>query len=139
MVCFDETVLWRQKRTTAELNKHDFEYSEGIFLGIGGMSTELLVGTLRGVFRTRDVRALSDQAAKWNCEFVLKFDTPLEKYIDPSEQLPDQVTVEPGVLAHDILPPDVETQTAVRRMRLSPGDFLVHWYTARCPGCIALR
>ena len=34
--------------------------------------------------------------------------------------------IEPGVIAHDVLPPDVETYTAVRRMRLSPGDFLVH-------------
>ena len=38
-----------------------------------------------------------------------------------------------------MLPPDVETQTAVRRMRLAPSDFLVHGYTAGCPGCVALR
>ena len=101
VACFGETVLWRQKRTTTDLNKHDVEYSEGIFLGISGMSTELLVGTPRGVFRTGDVRALSDNAAKWNCEFVMKSNTPFEKYIDPSEQLPDQVIIEPGVIAHD--------------------------------------
>ena len=47
--------------------------------------------------------------------------------------------IEPGVIAHDVLPPDVETQTAVRRMRLAPSDFLVHGYTAGCPGCVALR
>ena len=82
---------------------------------------------------------MSDQAAKWNREFVMKFDPPFEKYIDPSEQLPDQVIVEPGVIAHDMLTLDVETQTAVRRMRLAPRDFLVHGYTAGCPGCIALR
>ena len=86
---------WRQKRTIAELNKHDVEYSEGIFLGISGMSTDLLVGTPRGVFRTRDVRALSNTPAKWNCEFVMKVNTPFEKYIDLSEQLPDQVIISP--------------------------------------------
>ena len=69
----------------------------------------------------------------------MKFNTPFEKYVDPSEKLPDQVIIEPGVIAHDVLPPDVETYTAVRRMRLSPGDFLVHGYTAGCAGCIALR
>ena len=42
------------------------------------------------------------------------------------EQLPDQVLIEPGVIAHDVFPPDVETYTAARRMRLSPGDFIVH-------------
>ena len=86
------------------MGKHDSEYSEGIFLGISGMSTELLVGTPRGVFRTRDVRALSDAPAKWNCEFVLKFNTPFENYVDPSEQLPDRVIIEPGVVAHGELP-----------------------------------
>ena len=34
----------------------------------------------------------------------MKFNTPFEKYIDPSEQLPDQVIIEPGVIAHDVLP-----------------------------------
>ena len=52
VACFGKTVLWRQKRTTVELNKHDVEYSEGVVLGISGMSTELLVGSLRGVFKT---------------------------------------------------------------------------------------
>ena len=69
---------------------------------------------------------MSDTAAKWNNEFVMEFNTPLEQYVDPSVQLPDQVIIEPGVIAHDVLPPDVETQTAVRRMRLAPSDFLVH-------------
>ena len=109
VACFGETVLWRQRRNNSELGNHGSEYSEGIFLGIGGMSTELLVGTPKGVFRTRDVRALSDTPAKWNREFVLKFNTPFENYVDPSEQLPDQVIIEPGVIAHGELPPDVET------------------------------
>ena len=69
----------------------------------------------------------------------MKFNTPFEKCIDPSEQQSDQVSIEPGVIAHDVLPPDVETYTAVRCMRPSPGDFLVHGYTAGCAGCIALR
>ena len=56
----------------------------------------------------------------------MKFNTPFEKNVDPLEQLPDQVIIEPGVIAHDLLPLDVETQTAVRRIRLAPGDFLVH-------------
>ena len=84
VACFGETVLWRQRRNIAELGKHDVEYTEGIFLGISGMSTELLVGTPKGVFRTRDVRALSDTPARWNSEFVVKFNTPFEKYVDPS-------------------------------------------------------
>ena len=55
VACFGKTVLWRKKRTTADLNKHDVEYSDGVFLGISGMSAELLVGTPRAVFRIQDV------------------------------------------------------------------------------------
>ena len=43
--CFGKTVLLRRKRTTAELNKHNVEYSEGLFFRISGMSTELVIGT----------------------------------------------------------------------------------------------
>ena len=38
-----------------------------------------------------------------------------------------------------MLPPDVKTQTAVRRMRLALSDFLVHGYAAGCHRCVALR
>ena len=48
--------------------------------------------------------------------------------------MPGQVIVEAVVVAHDVLPPDVETQTTVRPMRLSPSDFLVHGYTAGAQG-----
>ena len=47
VACFGETVLWRQRRNIAELGKHDVEYTEGVFLGISGMSTKFLVGTPR--------------------------------------------------------------------------------------------
>ena len=132
-------MLWRKKRTIADLNKHDVEYREGVFLDMSGMSSELVVGTPEGVFRTRDLRALSDHGAKWNGKFLLEFDTSFEKYIDPTAQNPDGILIEPGVIAHDVLPPDVEVATGTRRMRLAPSDFLLHGYTAGCPGCIALR
>ena len=64
VACFGETVLWRKKRTLAELNKHDSEYSEGIFLGLSGTSTELVIGTSEGIVRTRDIRMLSDNGSR---------------------------------------------------------------------------
>ena len=139
VACFGETVLWRKKRTIAELNKHDVEYSEGVFLGMSGMGSELVVGTPEGVFRTRDMRILSDHDARWNSEFLLKFNTSFEQYVDPAQSTPDYIAIEPGVIAHDVLPQDVEIPVGTRRMRLSPSDFVVHGYTAGCPGCIALR
>ena len=53
--------------------------------------------------------------------------------------LPDKIGIEPGIIAHDMLPPEVEVAVSTRRMRLSPLDFLIHGYTASCPGCIDLR
>ena len=38
-----------------------------------------------------------------------------------------------------MLPSEVEVAVNTRRMRLSPSDFLIHGYTAGCPGCINLR
>ena len=139
VACFGETVLWRKKRTTAELNKHDVEYSEGVFLGMSGMGSELVIGTPGGVVRTRDIRVLSDEKARWNGAFALRVETHVEQYVDPSEELPDKIGIEPGIIAHDTLPPEVEVAVNTRRMRLSPSDFLTHGYTAGCPGCINLR
>ena len=61
------------------------------------------------------------------------------RHIDPSEELPDKIGIEPGIIAHETLPPEVEFAVSTRRMRLSPLDFLIHGYTSGCPGCIHLR
>ena len=87
---FGETILWRKKRTAADLNKHDVEFSEGIYLGMDGMSSEILIGTPRGVARTRDVRMLSDDDARWNYELLMRFNTSFEEHISPGQQHPDQ-------------------------------------------------
>ena len=93
----------------------------------------------QGVVRTRDVRVLADDGPRWKLKFVMQFGTAFEQCVDPTEQLPDTIVIEPGIVAHDVLPPEVETVTTARRMRLTPSDFLTHGYTARCPGRINLR
>ena len=106
--------------TTAESNKRDAVYSQVLFLGISGMPTELIIGTPGGVARTRDVRILSGPESKLNSEFLLKFNSSFDQYIDPSEQFPDRVQIQTGVIAHDELPPEVDTSTSRRRMRPAP-------------------
>ena len=101
VACFGEIVLWRKKRTTAELNKHDVEYCEGVFLGMSGIGSVLVIGTPGGVVRTRDIRVLSDEKAGWSGVFALRFETHVEQYIDPSGKLPDKIGIEPGIIAHD--------------------------------------
>ena len=89
VACFGETLLWRQKRATTDLGKHDPEYVEGIFLGMSGTSAEIMIGTPTGIKRTRDIRVIADDDIRWSAEFVLKCNTSFEQYIDPSQQLPD--------------------------------------------------
>ena len=47
---------------------------------------------------------------------IMQFGTPFEQYIDHTEQLPFTIVIEPGIVAHDVLVPEVETVTAARRM-----------------------
>ena len=139
VACFGETVLWRQRRATSELGKYDVEYREGIYLGMSGMSSELLLGTREGVVKSRDIRVLSDEKARWNYDFVMEFNTHVEQHINPSEGQPEHVEIEPGLIAHDELPADPDVTVTTRRMRLLPTDFLEHGYTAGCPGCDHIR
>ena len=37
------------------LDKHDVEYSEGVFLGMSGMGSEIFFGTPEGGIRTREI------------------------------------------------------------------------------------
>ena len=100
IACFGETLLWRRRRVASELGKHDVEYTEGIFLGMSGTSAELVIGTPRGIVRTKDVRVLSDHGARWNSEFVLKCNASFEQYIDPSQELPERIIGEPAQRSH---------------------------------------
>ena len=77
---------------------------------------------------------LSDEKARWNGAFALRVETHVEHNIDHSEELPDKIGIKPGIIGHDMLPLVVEVSVSKRQMRLSPSDFLIHSYTAGCPG-----
>ena len=94
--CFGETSLWRQQRSTSNLGRHDSEWTERVFLGMSGTSAELVFGTKEGAVRTKDVRMLSDQGARFNSEFVLGFGTAFEQYVDPQQMLPERIIGAPA-------------------------------------------
>ena len=98
---FGETLLWRKKRETSDLGKHDVEYTEGIFLGMSGTSAEIVLGTPKGIVRARDVRVITEPAVRWNADFVLSCTMSFEQYIDPSEQLPERIIHAPSAVVHD--------------------------------------
>ena len=65
---FGEAVLWRAKRHAGELNKHDSEWRNGIYLGVAGMSSSSLVGTSSGVVRVIDYRLAP--GGRWRKDLV---------------------------------------------------------------------
>ena len=64
MAIFGESVVWRQKRHSAALNKYDSEWSDGIYLGIAGLSTEALIGTEKGRCENKRLSTI----ARWEME-----------------------------------------------------------------------
>ena len=74
LVCFGETVYWREKRASDALNKYDSEISEGIRLGISGESNAVMVGTPGGAVRTIDTRRVP-QGGRWTNSLVLDMKT----------------------------------------------------------------
>ena len=84
MTCFGEKLLWRRKRSPAALNKHDSEWTEGVFVGLTGSSNEVLVSTPDGIVKCRDVRRLVEKD-RWDKEFVMKCSMGFEEYVNPTQ------------------------------------------------------
>ena len=106
---------------------------------MSGTSAELVIGTKVGIVRTKDVRILSEQAPRWNSDFVLGFNTAFEQYVDPLQILPERIVGAPANVEMGDLPLMPEVTAGTRRMRLLPKDYEKHGYTTGCPGCIRLR
>ena len=68
--CFGEQLLWRKRRTSGARNKLDSEWSEGIFLGMTGQTSEIIIGTENGICTTSDVRRLPDGPGRWNVKMI---------------------------------------------------------------------
>ena len=140
VACFGEQLLWR-KRKTGALNKLDADWTEGIFLGMTGQTSEISIGTEDGVFTTSDVRRLPDGPGRWNVKMIENMKTTFEEYIDPSQVSPDAIAVHvPDAVADpSIVPENPAVPQGSRRMRLGPEDFERHGYTGGCQGFIHLR
>ena len=74
--CFGEAVLWRRKRSAGAMNKHDSEWADGIYLGISGTSTSVLIGTASGIVKTTDYRMAPE--GRFNRKLVEAMNTSIE-------------------------------------------------------------
>ena len=98
------------------------------------MSTNVLVGTSKGVFMTQDYRRSPD--GRWSSELVKGVAVTFEEYIRPTPR-PEPVVIHAP--ADVVANADVEIPTSRRRVYLKPTDFAAHGFTASCPGCIRLQ
>ena len=137
LTSFGEAVLWRRKRSLGDLNKHDSEWAEGIFLGVASDSIQAIIGTPAGVVKCNDYRVNPD--GRWNRKLIEQMNTSFESYINPKESNPDQVVIAADIKDDPTAPQMPDMSVTVRRMRLEPRDFQVHGYTAGCQGCVHVQ
>ena len=134
---FGEAVMWRQKRHPGALNKYDSEWSNGIYLGVAGLSVEALIGTCNGVVRTNDFRRAPEE--QWNKALLLAVPTSFSEYIAPSPTGPETFIIDAPVAPAPDMPEVPATDIQSRRLRLQKKDFERHGYTAGCGGCVYLQ
>ena len=69
---FGEGVLWKRKPIGGALGKFSCMWDDGVYLGLRGASSELIVSDVTGVWRTRTVqrKAAQDRGRPENVEFV---------------------------------------------------------------------
>ena len=134
---FGEAVLWRAKRHSGDLNKHDSEWRDGIYLGVAGMSSSLSIGTSSGIVRVVDYRL--DPGSRWRKDVVESMQTLFEDYVAPTTSEPGVIVIDAEVRVPEGAPDPVSEVANTRRMILTPGDFKMHGYSAGGPGCIHLQ
>ena len=137
VTCFGEKLLWRRRRSPAALNKHDSEWTEGVFVGVSGSSNEVLVSTPDGIVRCRDVRRLVEKD-RWDKDFLMKCDMGFEEYLNPTREAREPIVINADVPQIDV-PPVEEQAIGTRRMWLKKSDFETHGYTGGCRGCIKMQ
>ena len=105
--------------------------------GVAGMSNSLLIGTSSGVVRVIDYRLAP--GGRWRKDLVENIQTSLEECVALSTSEPGVVVIDAEVRVPEGAPELASEVVNTRRMRLTPGTFKLHGYSAGCPGCVHLQ
>ena len=62
---FGETVMWKRRPIGGPLGKLSIMWDEGVFLGIKGTTSEIIIGAGAGIYRTRSIRR-KPKEEQWN-------------------------------------------------------------------------
>ena len=81
---FGETVMWKRRPIGGPLGKLSIMWDEGVFLGIKGTTSEIIIGAGRSTYRTRSIKRKPVEE-RWNWENIRGgvFGNPWDKH-DPN-------------------------------------------------------
>ena len=111
-------------------------WEDGVYLGVNGTTGEMIVGTRKGIWRTRTVRrkTLEERLTRENLELVGIVPWQMEE-VD-GEDLKLDVTVMDKDYRERVHEEAAE-EAAPRRMFIRKQDVEEHGYASRCPGCVS--
>jgi len=138
---FGEGILFKKKRVNQP--KSSTVWEDGLYLGVKGMSGEMIVGTKAGVWKTRTI-SRKPKEYRW-CQSNIEFvgGVPWRTNADGEEEEADGAMPEVVIkIQTEQMKPEeaAETKSKIevpRSFMISKADLEKHGYTAKCPGCKA--
>jgi hypothetical protein len=117
----------------------DYVLEEGIFLGVQDRSDEVLIGTVNGVVKCRDIRRQAEDR-RWDKDAVLAICVTPSQPTEGSEDMRVKTYISPGLDDASVpLPPAHDrTGQGSRRVKLLRQDFERAGLTIGCNGCKAM-
>jgi len=139
---FGEAVLWRRKHSGGALGKLSSAWSNGVFLGVKGLSGEVIVSDTSGVYKSRTVhrKPIGD---RWDVESSNLIQYAPWKVNADDEKADGDVLVAIKLTEEEIAEQirekefDMGDTSAPRRLKITKADLGTHGYSARCDGCRA--
>ena len=137
---FGEKVLWRRRPIGNALGKLSCMWEDGIYLGVKGTTGEIIVGTTKGIWRTRTLqrRPIED---RWSADAMamvggVPWRTSEEDPKMDGEKLEtiELPKMDPQVIEDTRSFVDAEPRT----FGIKRSDFEHHGYTRGCAGCKAI-
>ena len=137
---FGEKVNFRRTAVGARMSKLDSLWSDGVFLGYGSISKEVVVGTRDGVFKTRTVQRQAYEH-RWRTENLdMVGGVPWKTSPDGGEEEAIMPAIDIGMEMPEVEIPSVPTENQrpiPRRLYIKATDIERHGATVNWKGCVA--
>ena len=138
---FGEKVLFRKSPIGNRLAKFSSLWDDGVYLGVRSVSAEMIVGTEKGIWRTRTVqrRPFSERWSAENANLVGGAPWNLSKDDPEADGVMDKVVMGERVPEeeHEKIREEV-AQALPRSFLIKMADLDEHGFTSGCSGCRAI-